>query len=1370
MATEGGGNEIQTEMDSHADTCVLGKNALITHDFERPVSVTGYDKADGARTFKTVSGALGYTDPSSGATHVLVINQGIYMPQLEHNLLCPMQLRLNDVSVDERPKFLSVDATDERHAVTIARTDDEPLVIPLSLDGVTSYLPTFKPTKEQYEAATEGVDLHVLTYDSPDWDPHDQDFAERERNMLDHRGHVHERRPRRPQRICAFESTEAQRGGLQHETPADDFGIALTANRMVSKIRSSLEPATIDRGRQLEPRIFKKIAAMSSATSSKLSPEVLAKRWGIGIQAAKRTMKRTTHRGIRTVLHPQLSRRFRTNDRQLRYRRLPVVVYTDTLLTNTPSRRGNKYAQVYYAENGWKRAFPMKKKSQAHETLSLLFSRDGVPAKIICDGAREQVHGEFKRKCRQSDCHIHQTETGTPQSNFSETGIKEFKTGVGRKMASSGCPKRLWDDCIELEQYIQSNTSNDRFQNDGEVPETLMSGQTPDISPFAELGWYEWCKFYDQAASFPPSRMTLGRYLGPAIDVGTAMTAKILKANGQVVHRGTYRPLNEDELANEDEKRAREIFDKAVHARLGEAMTEQDLAENDIETPTFERYGDDDGEQGDHVEDEDSKVTPEEGDQYINAEVLLPRGDSHVTGRVIGRKREADGTLRGTLNANPILDTRTYQVEFPDGEISEYAANAIAENMWAQCDLDGKQQVLLDSISDHRTDGNAVKYADRFVYVNGRRHHKKTTQGWHLCISWKDGSTSWERLADLKESYPIEVAEYAVSRGIDHEPAFAWWVPYTLKRRNRIIAAVNKRYAKDGYRFGLKVPNTLEEAIAIDRENGNTLWQDAIKKELVAVKIAFKILEDDEEIPPAYQRISCHFIFTIKMENFRRKARFVAGGHTTEAPATLTYASVVSRETVRIALTLAALNALEVKVGDIQNAYLTAPVEERIWTVLSPEWGADAGKKAIIVRSLYGLKSAGASFRNHLADCMEMLGYSSCKADPDLWYKKMVRPSDGYHYYSYMCLYVDDILSISHDPTSDLEAIGKYFEFKKDSIGTPDIYLGAKLRESTLPNGVKAWGMSPSKYIQEAVRNVEELLEKKGLSLKKRAAAPFPSGYEAEIDISPELNADDATLYQSLIGVLRWALELGRVDIMTELGILSSYLAMPREGHLEALWHMFAYLKNKHNSRMIFDPTYPKIDETTFHECDWKNFYGDVKEAIPPNAPEPRGKEVDLRLFVDSSHADDKATRRSRTGYFIFLNMAPIAWLSKKQATVETGVFGAEFVAMKVGMEHLRSLRYKLRMMGVPLSGPSYIYGDNMSVIYNTQRPESTLRKKSNSICYHAIRESVAMGESKTTHIRSEENPADLGTKVMPGGRKRDYLISKVLYDLADDH
>ena len=201
---------------------------------------------------------------------------------------------------------------------------------------------------------------------------------------------------------------------------------------------------------------------------------------------------------------------------------------------------------------------------------------------------------------------------------------------------------------------------------------------------------------------------------------------------------------------------------------------------------------------------------------------------------------------------------------------------------------------------------------------------------------------------------------------------------------------------------------------------------------------------------------------------------------------------------------------------------------------------------------------------------------------------------------------------------------------------------------------------------------------------------------------------------------------------------------------------------------MIFDPTYPDIDYGDYKSHDWTNFYGDVKEPIPPNAPKPLGNPVILRLYVDSDHAGDKLIRRSRTGFQVFLNSAPIMWKSQRQATVETSIFGAEFVAMKHGIEAARGLRYKLRMMGIEIDGPTYVYEDNMSVVHNTLKPESTLKKKSNAICYHEVRESVAMGESIVAHVPTTENPADLCMKVMPGGQKRDNLIGMILWDIVE--
>lgn len=1358
--------EARAELDSHAEVSVVGKNVLVVHDFDRPATVSGYDPNGPAQELKTISAALAYDDPSTGNTTILVVHQALYVPTMDHALLSPLQMRVNGIQVNECPKHLCLDPDETTHSIIIPDQDDEPYLIPMRIHRTSSYFPFRKPTAEEYDTCER---RYELTFEGPEYDPATTMFEEQEDAALEVATRLAEEGTiGRGPRIATASASRDRHSYNQAVRTAQVASMALLHDispvyddsAFLAGLKSEVQVAHVE---------LKAVNELSRRQGIQASN--LAKNWGISPELAERTVRVTTQRGIRNVVHPTLSRRFRTNDRQLRYRRLPCTMFTDWVKSSVKSINGNMGAQVYATDFGWSRVMPHKKESLNHETLSLLFSRDGVPEAMVSDGARSQIYGQFRRKLTEAHCWPRQIEPHSPWQNACEREIGELKKKYGRDMVESGAPKVLWDDCLIRAAYVRSMTAHNIYSLGGDVPETLISGATTDISPWAEFKWFEWVKFRDTSVGFPEPKEILGRDMGPALDCGSAMTRKVMKANGQYEKRTSVRALTHDEWHSETEKAARKAFMESLHKKLGQPYRHEEIQSNpDLQTPEFEPYQDDEEEphQVPDIDEEEAGAY----DQYIGAEVNLPIGGQVLTGRVKERKRDREGNLIGKSHSNPVLDTRTYEVQFPDGQAAEYSANMIAESMFAQCDLEGNQYLLMDSICGHRKYMCAVEKADMYIKQGSNRQLRKTTKGWKLCIQWKDGTTSWERLADMKESNPIEVAEYAVKEGIHDEAAFAWWVPYVLRRRDKIIAAVNKRFQKRNHKFGIKIPTTVEEALRIDAENGNTLWRDAIEKEMKNVRVAFKVQEGDDVIPPNYEYIKCHMVFDVKMEDFRRKARLVASPHTmsnsTPPPASVTYASVVSRETVRIALTMAALNDLEVKTADVLNAFITAPAVEKLWTVLGPEFGLDAGKNAIITRSIYGTRTAAAAFRNHLADCMEHIGYKSCKADPDLWMKPKVR-DDGFEYYSYILLYVDDALCIDHDPMSELRKIDKYFKFKEGSIADPDFYLGAKVKKVQLVNGVWAWSFSSSKYIQGAVQNVEEHLKKQDKSLPKKAVNPFPTNYQPELDTTPELSDTKANFFQNQIGILRWMVEMGRIDQITEVSMLSSFLAMPREGHLEALYHIFAYLKNKHNSRIVFDPTYPDIDHTAFKECDWKNIYGDVKEAVPPDAPEPRGKEVDLLSYVDSDHANDKATRRSRTGFFIFVNSAPIVWYSKRQSTCETSVFGAEFVALKQVMEALRGIRYKLRMMGIPISGPSYIFGDNMSVIHNTQRPESTLKKKSNSICYHAVREAVAMGECLTGHIPTDKNLADLATKTLTG-LKRANLIAMVMHDIVEDH
>jgi hypothetical protein len=171
------------------------------------------------------------------------------------------------------------------------------------------------------------------------------------------------------------------------------------------------------------------------------------------------------------MIQPSLTKRYTTNDRQLRFRRLPFPMFTDTMYSTIFSRQEIKAAQVFCTDFGFVRAFPTKKESEAQEALSLLFHRDGVPNVMVMDGTKAQVEGDFRRKLRDAGCHIKQTDPHTQSSNMGGGGVRELKRGVGRQMLRSACPKQLWDDCIIREAYVRSHTSLDVFGLEGQVPE-----------------------------------------------------------------------------------------------------------------------------------------------------------------------------------------------------------------------------------------------------------------------------------------------------------------------------------------------------------------------------------------------------------------------------------------------------------------------------------------------------------------------------------------------------------------------------------------------------------------------------------------------------------------------------------------------------------------------------------------------------------------------------------------------------------------------------------------------------------------------------------------------------------------------------------
>jgi hypothetical protein len=576
-----------------------------------------------------------------------------------------------------------------------------------------------------------------------------------------------------------------------------------------------------------------------------------------------------------------------------------------------------------------------------------------------------------------------------------------------------------------------------------------------------------------------------------------------------------------------------------------------------------------------------------------------------------------------------------------------------------------------------------------------------------------------------------------------------------------MIKAVKTRYMKKTHKYGIRLPKTVAEAYQIDQETGTDFWHQAIMKEMKNNAVAFQFLEEGESIPVGSKWIPFHMIFDNKC-NFTRKARFVAGGHWTDAPESITYSSVVTRDSVRIGFLLAALNGLDILSADVGNAYLQAPAREKVHTTAGPEFGPNnVGKTVIIVHAMYGLKSSGAAWHDKLSETLREMGFKPSYADPDVWMRPATKV-DGHRYYEYILVYADDILVISASPSPVMKTIQKAYRLKEEP-SAPKTYLGATIKSWSLPEETKpVWSMNCNQYLKEVIRNVELELAKSGLTLRGKPNTPMQIGYRPELDVSPVLGPNQANYYQSLIGILRWTVELGRIDIYTDVALLSSHLVEPQTGHLEQVFHIFCYLRAHLNSHLVFDPKYVTWEDASFKHYDWADFYRDAAEPLPPNAPEARGQPVQINAFVDANHAGNKVTRRSHTGILIYLNCAPIIWYSKAQSTVETSTFGSEFVAMQILVEMLEALRYKLHMLGVPIDRPANVFCDNKLVVINSTIPTLTLKKKHNSIAYHRVREAVAAGVLRIAKVHSSENLADLLTKCLPATTLKQ-LIQKIL-------
>ena len=616
---------------------------------------------------------------------------------------------------------------------------------------------------------------------------------------------------------------------------------------------------------------------------------------------------------------------------------------------------------------------------------------------------------------------------------------------------------------------------------------------------------------------------------------------------------------------------------------------------------------------------------------------------------------------------------------------------------------------------------------------------------YNVLVEWEENSTTWEpvftidRKTGLFHQDPVTVSVYCKEN--DLQDTDGWKMCKRYVKNAKILARRHEQVKLHSYRtrpvyqYGVQVPRNHAQAMELDRENGNNLWRESELKELAQIDEYDTFTDLGKGAHPGkdYKRINVHIVYAVKHDG-RRKSRLVAGGHLTDTPIESVYSSVVSLRGIRLVTFLAELNEMELWGTDIGNAYLESYTQEKVYIVGGPEFGDREGHTLVITKALYGLKSSGLRWHERFADVLRTMNFTPSKAEPDIWMR------DRGDHYEYIAVYVDDLLIASRDAQSIIDDLTITHKFKLKGTGPLSFHLGCDYWRDS--DGVLC--AAPRKYIDKLLANYERLFGKK----PRPYSSPLEEGDHPELDESPLLDIEDTKIYQSLIGSLQWVIQIGRFDVATAVMTLSRFRAAPRQGHLERAKRIFGYLHKMKHAIIRIRTDEPDFSDIPVPLQSWEyTVYAGAKEEIPKDVPRSLGKRVKHSTFVDANLYHDLVSGRSVSGIIHFLNKTPYDWYSKLQTTVETATFGSEYVAARIAVDQIVDIRHTLRYLGVPVEGPSMLFGDNESVVNTASNAHSKLQKRHNALSYHRVREALAAGIILFFHVRGKLNPADILSK-----------------------
>ena len=1035
----------------------------------------------------------------------------------------------------------------------------------------------------------------------------------------------------------------------------------------------------------------------------------------------------------------------------LRPRYLGEKVFTDTIEWKDKGKK--HFAQTFYAEDSMiMEVYEIGSTKNAHEAYEQFITDWGAPSAFVSDGHKAQnLSKKVKKLGAKYKILLALTEAHKPNQNKSERANRVFKAQGNMFMQKYNIPTRMTIHIFKWVAYLSNHSAKAALRN--RTPMEAFSGETPDVS---HLRYHIWERVWYKAtnASYPNLTMLPGRYLGPAQNTGDQATHIIMPEatkgtpSPTILSRSVVTPRHEAETA------------------FGQVLTDRRksfLFHPYLSTPRSKR---------DEVPWNVQKLQAE------------PKTDESATKR---RKPERDASPNQGAAKEDNPRAKTDQGR-PTSSTPEPQGLSPVETLRQQA-KEFSEELTSNELSMNPDDS----------MENTIIGHDAKTGTFHTRNGYTGQVTKKVLFDELRVDTPRALATYVIKHGMGQKRKTDVWLwatkyinvsnlalrrirayctasteentmgPTHEIRRTSVTGKPTRTKGKKRKfqpadptsrvrKYGLEIPKNAEDAYRLDLANGNTRWGDAIKKEITAIMkmgtLKFPGTEAEKDQLASEIKNNHHqfakmwFIFDVKMGGIP-KARLVIGGHMTDPGDKDTFSSQMRQESSRILLVVSDHMDYDVAVGDVNTAYLYAMTSEMIYTeadiaFVKEDYVKEIGEIARVVKAQYGLKTSGHEWWLVLSDTLADLGFKRSKGDPDVWYRPF-----GDNYYDYIGTHTDDLLVVSKRCQTIFKELEAFYTFK-DTV-EPVFHLGVDYVRKTVGEKVR-YEMGSFTYVKGAIERITALIEESGHEVPVKSSAPLEENYQPELDESTPLEGPDHTLYMQLVGTYLWIVALGRVDIAFAVSSMSRFSAIPREGHLEHLFGVFAYLSNFPDRRIPVDAR--PMDESIGRKMkgareSMLKMYPDAFEEIDDSHPEPRGEDLETSIWFDANNAHDQLSRRSISGIIAFLGRTMIKGYSRRQTSIASSTYTSELHAGRTASEEAMSLRYLLRSLGIRISRPTILLGDNEGSLKNTCEANSALKKRHVGISYHVSRECQAAGITERRHVSSQENRADMCTKAL---------------------